>query len=138
MYRRHDELLRLSEWPTTVEAALYNRVQRAVFRQKAAGGGDLRMPLEGLRSLDLILQEGAWIVVDSAQNDIPICAWTDFESDTGRGLHEPVTCQLRYYHQLAGMVVPKVRAAMDEGLGEMLGEGGEDRARVIPFEPRED
>lgn len=130
MYRRHTELARLSEWPTTVEAALYNRARRTVARL----GEDVRLPLDGLRSLDVIVQEDAWIVVDRAMNDIPICVWTDFELLADRGLHEPVTCQLRYYHQLAGMVVGKVVEALEAGLGELLGDGGEDEdAEVISF-----
>ncbi|WP_137701725.1 hypothetical protein [Marimonas lutisalis] len=133
MYWRHEQIVRLSAWPTKVEARLYNLAKRALARF-----GDIRMEMRGLKTLDLIVQEDAWIIVDRALNDIPIAAWTDFEDEETRGLHEPVICELRYYHGHAGLVIKKVLRRMEEGLGEML-DDGEEPGQVIAFPgPRDD
>ena len=70
MYWRHEEIVRLSAWPTKVEARHFNLARRAMARLK----GELRLPMRGLKTLDLIVQDGAWIIVDRAMNDLPIAA----------------------------------------------------------------
>jgi hypothetical protein len=136
MYRRHEQILRLSAWPTRVEAKLFNLALRALGR----AGGPVVLPMRGLKSLELIVQPEAWIIVDRSMNDLPIAAWTDFEADATRGLHQPVTCELRYYHGHAGVVIKKVLRRMEEGLGALLteGEAAADGApaRVIAFPGR--
>ena len=135
MYWRHEQIVRLSAWPTKVEARVYNLARRALARL----GGELRIPMRGLRTLDMIVQEGAWIIVDRSLNDLPVAAWTDFEAEEGRGLHEPVICELRYYHGHAGLVIKKVLRRMEEELGALLAAGGEGEAgQVIAFRPREE
>lgn len=130
MYRRHEQILRLSAWPTRVEAKLFNLAVRALGRT----GRPIVLPMRGLKTLELIVQPEAWIIVDRAMNDLPIAAWTDFQADAGRGLHEPVTCELRYYHGHAGVVIKKVLRRMEEGLAGMLADGESDgKTRVIAF-----
>ena len=135
MYWRHEEIVRLSAWPTKVEARHFNLARRAMARYQ----GELRLPMRGLKTLDLIVQEGAWIIVDRALNDLPIAAWTDFEIGEGRGLHEPVICELRYYHGHAGLVIKKVLRRMEEELSTLL-DGEDDAApgQVIEFRPRQE
>ena len=136
MYGRHEEIVRLSAWPTKVEAPLYNLARRALARL----GAELRFSLRGLRTLDLIVQAESWIIVDRALNDLPVAAWTGFEDPPGRGLHEPVICELRYYHGHAGLVIKKTLRRMEEELSVLLRDGAADaeaEAEVIAFRPRE-
>lgn len=134
MYGRHEHIVRLSAWPTKVEARLYNLAKRAMARL----GGELRFAMRGLKTLDLIVQEEAWIIVDRAHNDVPVAAWTDFQDSESRGLHEPVICELRYYHGHAGLVIKKVLRRMEEELSALLNASDEDGGQVIAFRPRQD
>jgi len=132
MYSRHDEVPVLSTWPDQVEALHYNLVQRALMRT----GQPIRLELPGLKTLDLILQADAWVIVDRAFNDIPVTAWTDMKPADERGLHEPVPCELRYYHGHAAMITKQVLELMDELLNEKLNEG-DDSHQVIAFPQKE-
>ena len=131
LYGRHEEILRLSAWPTKVEAPLYNLARRALARL----GPELRIALRGLKSLELIVQQDSWIIVDRALNDLPVAAWADFETHNGRGLHEPVLCELRYYHGHAGLVIKKTLRRMGEELSALLDDGSveDDAPQVIAF-----
>ena len=128
MYWRHEEIVRLSAWPTKVEAPLYNLARRALARF----GSELRFSLRGLKTLELIVQADSWVIVDRALNDLPVAAWTEFEDLGERGLHEPVICELRYYHSHAGLVIKKSLRRMEEELSALMGDGAE-RSRVIAF-----
>lgn len=101
-----------------VAAADFNLVQIALNRL----GEPLRIPLTGLRSLDLILERGAWIVVDRNLNEIPVLAWTDFQTE-GRGtLHEPIPCLLKTYHIHAPMILTQVTEFMEQDLARRIAE----------------
>ncbi len=78
MYQRHDEVPFLVERMADMEAVYFNRVQLALRRLN----GRIRLPIPGLKTLDLIVQPAAWIVVDRAFNDVPVIAWSDFDTDT--------------------------------------------------------
>lgn len=135
MYTRHDELPNLSAWPSRVEARYFNVACRALTRKPAG----YRLELPGLKSMDMILQAGAWIVVDGAHNDVPVLSWSGFDCDGTRALHEPVACELRYFHGHAGMIVNKCLAAMEEVLRKMMEDGArEPGARVIVTFPDPD
>jgi len=125
MYTRHDEIPVLSSWSDTIEAKHYNIVQRALKRV----GPNIRLSLSGLKTLDLILQRDAWIIVDRAFNDVPVVAWTDFQPKTDRGLHETVPCELRYFHAHAAMITQKVLSLMDDLLEHQLNDG--DKAHQV-------
>ncbi|WP_316298845.1 hypothetical protein [Aliisedimentitalea sp. MJ-SS2] len=131
-----DEITRQSAWPTKVDAKLYNMAKRAIARL----GGDLRVPMRGLKTLDLIVQDEAWIIVDRALDDLPMAAWTDFQDAETRGLHEPVICELRYYHDKARLVIKKALRRMEEELGALLAAGDEapGQGQVIAFRPRDE
>lgn len=128
MYTRHDEVPVLSEWPATVDAGHYHIVYRALKRTPPS----IRLVLPGLKTLDLILQADAWVIVDRAFNDVPVAAWVGFKADQREGLHEPVGCDLRYYHGHAGMIIKQVLDLMDALLQEQL-DDGEDTHDVIAF-----
>ena len=132
MYIRHTEIPALSAWPDTIAAVHFNIVHRALKRTP----GGIRLRLPGLKTLDLILQDDAWIIVDRAFNDVPVAAWLDFQVDRERALHDPVPCELRYFHGHAGMVTKRVLNLMDDLLNEQLRDG-DDSHQVIDF-PQKD
>lgn len=118
IYIRHDEVPVLATRQATVEAVYFNRVCVALRRRAAPP----RVAIPGLKTLDLLLLDDAWVVVDRAFNDIPVLAWSDFEADCRDNLHEPIGCRVRFYHAHAGMIMNKVLKCLDELLGERLEE----------------
>jgi len=62
----------------------------------------------------------SWTCVDSSLNNLPIVAWTDFQTEARDNLHEPTPCQLSYYHYQAGMLAPRVLDIICELLDERL------------------
>ncbi len=132
MYNRHNEVPTLSIWPDTITAAHYNIVHRALIHRPQG----IRLELPGLKTLALILQPDAWIIVDRAFNDIPVAAWANIKADRDRALSDPVACELRYFHGHAGMVTKQVLELMDELLSEQLKEG-DDTHQVIAFPQKE-
>jgi len=64
-YRRHNELPVLDIRWTTVEAVYFNRVCVALRRRAAPP----RIAIPGLKTLDLLLLDDAWVVVDRVFND---------------------------------------------------------------------
>lgn len=129
MYTRHDELPALSAWPTQVEARDYNTASRALHRTH----GGLRLSLPDLPLLDLIVQSGAWVVVDRSLNDMPVAAWVDFAPKPDRALHEPVRCELRYYHGAAGKIVACVRQDFEGLIHARLAQPALDGPTVVAF-----
>lgn len=132
-----DEIKRRAVWPTKVDAKLYNLTKRALARS----GGELRLPMRGLKTLDLIVRDETWIIVDRALDDLPMAAWSDFQDEAERGLHEPVICELRYFHDKVRIVIKKVLRRMEEELSARLAEGDAfplEGDRVIAFRPRND
>ena len=100
---------------TAVSAEHFNLVQIALKRL----GSPIRLELPKLRTLDFLLDEETWIIVDRSLNDIPVMAWLDFETKD-RGLHEPLNCTLNLYHAHANIIHPRVIEAMTLLLGEQL------------------
>lgn len=133
MYTRHDEIPVLSHWSDHVEARHYNIVQRALKRM----GPTIRLNLPGLKTLDLILQPDAWIIVDRAFNDVPVAAWSDFRPKKDRGLHEEVSCVLKYFHAHAALITQSVLALMDALLKDQLSDG-DDTHQVLSFPKTDD
>lgn len=113
---RLDELPALAIHDSQVKSHLYNLVHIALKRL----GKSLRLELPKLRTLDLILEEDAWVVVDRDLNDIPVIAWLDFQTQHRDNLHEPIQCQRRLYHAHGLVIVDKVIEAMQLLLGERL------------------
>lgn len=132
MYTRHDEVPVYAYRDGVLDALYYNHVQVALNRL----GGSLRMSIPGLKTLDLILQRDAWIIVDRAFNDVPIAAWTNFDTHRRSALHAPVHCQIRLFHAHAGAILKRVLEAMELLLGEQLEEGSGSH-HVIDFPRKE-
>lgn len=116
MSSRLDDIPVYQQSPVTVTAADYNRVQIALKRLDAP----VRIPLIGLRTLELLLERDAWIVIDRALNEIPVLAWTDFQVADRDSLHEPVPCVLKMYHAHAMTILDKVISCMEGVLQQRI------------------
>lgn len=131
MYTRHDEVPVYEYRDGVIEAVHYNTVQTAFKRL----GDEIRLSIPKLKTLDLILQRDAWVVVDRALHDIPVAAWTNFDVERRDALHTPVHCQLRLYHANGGIIIKRVLEAMELLLGEQLSEL-EESHKVLSFPER--
>ena len=117
MRSRLDDLPVFETRQVTMRAEDYNLVHIALNRLE----NPIRVELPRLRTLDLILEKDAWIVIDRSLNDIPVLAWIDFKVAHRQTLHEPVACERRTYHTHALIIADKVIEAMHLILGERLG-----------------
>lgn len=116
MSSRLDDIPVYQQRPISVAAADFNRVQIALKRL----GEPVHIPLSGMRSLQLILEREAWIVIDASLNEIPVLAWTDFQAGGRANLHEPIPCVLKIYHAHAMMIIDKVIACMEGELQQRI------------------
>lgn len=133
MYSRHDEVPVYAYRESQLDAAFYNHVQLAHKRI----GKELRLTIPGLKTLDLILQHDAWIIVDRAFNDVPVVAWVDFKVSTRSNLHEPISCSIRLYHANGMMVMRRVLESMDKQLLAQL-DAGTHSHKVLNFPGKAD
>ncbi|MCW8882868.1 MAG: hypothetical protein OQL17_04835 [Sedimenticola sp.] len=131
MYTRHNEVPIYEHRAGLIEAAHYNRVKTAFKRL----GREIRLVIPRLKTLDLILQQDAWIIVDRAFNDLPIAAWLDFEVAQRDALHTAVHCQLRLFHANADVVIKRALEAMELILEERLA-NAETTHQVLNFSER--
>lgn len=115
-YTRHNEVLILARWPGNIEARYFNAAQTALKRLSEP----IRFKVPTLNHLDLIVQKDAWIVVDRVLNDMPVVAWTDFQTKGRDNLHEPIPCEIRIYHFAARMIFKTTLDAMEDILGKYL------------------
>lgn len=130
MYDRLDEVPALAIRQGHVSATYFNHVQVALKRL----GPEIRLSIPRLKHLDLILQKSAWIIVDRVLNDIPVVAWTAFETEHRDDLYKPVACSIRLYHANAGLIMNRTLEAMELMLGEQLaGERPNGRSEVLTF-----
>ncbi len=120
MSSRLDDIPVYAQRPDRVDARLYNLWRRA--RQRASA--PLRLPLPGLAGLELVLEEHAWVCVDTHQNNVPVLAWVDFKTGDRSALHTPVECSLNHYHFAASRLRAQVLNLMEEALEAGLRSGG--------------
>ena len=129
-YTRHNEVPVLHTREGKMDALYYNHVQTALKKL----GPQIRLRIPTLKHLELIIQRDAWIVVDLAISEFPILCWTDFETNHRDNLHEPIKCEVRYFHYGASMIYNKTIEGMELMLGELLGEGvSKDSSKVVSF-----
>ena len=133
---------RLKDFPiyetrqASVDASYYNHVEVALKRLHEE---ELRYHIPGLKHLVLILQHNAWVIVDRVFNDTPVAAWVDFQTRNRANLHEPVKCQINYYHANAPMILRRTLQAMDIMLTEDLAVDQTDaHGDVLPFNKTDD
>ena len=80
----------------------------------------LRFEIPKLRTLDFILEDDLWVIVDRSLNDTPVIAWSDFNDHARTNLHEDIHCLKRIYHTHAHMIHDKAIEALQLVLGEQL------------------
>ncbi len=129
LYTRHDEVPQLSARPGKVNALYFNHVQHALKHL----GNQIRLTIPKLKHLDLIIQKDAWIIVDKVLNDVPVVAWTNFEIKGRESLHEPIKCEIRYFHYAASMIMNRTLEAMELMLGELENNLPEEASNVLPL-----
>lgn len=129
LYTRHDEVPILSTRPGKVNALYYNHVQTALKHL----GDQIRLTIPKLKHLDLIIQKDAWVIVDKVLNDVPVVAWTSFEIKGRDSLHEPIKCEIRYFHYAASMIMNRTLEAMELMLGELENSLPEETSNVLPL-----
>ena len=111
IYEQRDEL---------VSAKLFNLWRRA--RQHLTL--PLRLDITALKGIEMIVDDGSWICVNTRQNDLPVIAWIDFDFQGRTALHEPVACKLNYYHYAAARLRAEVLQALEQELQQRLDERG--------------
>ena len=117
MMWRLKDLPKYSCADTQIDAKQFNAVRLALHRLS----DHISFPIKGkcMGHLEIIIDNDSWVVVDNAQNGLPIVAWTEFKT-SGRSLHEPIRCQLSYYHFGAAFAAKEAMAALNRYLGIKL------------------
>ena len=101
---------------TAIHAPVYNRLRLATLRLESP----LRLSLTGLRGMDFLMDEAAWICVDRTLYDLPIIAWTNFQTLGRDSLLTPVECHIHYYHIHANVIADTVLTTVDTFLQEQM------------------
>jgi hypothetical protein len=128
-YTRHLEVPVYEYRQSQLDADIYNAVRLGLKRIEQ----QIRIPLAGLKTLDLILQEDAWIVVDHVLNDIPVIAWTDFKRLEHDSLSKPIQCQIRLFHSHAAMLLDGVLYEAQRQMKAMIQQDGEHKVLLFPI-----
>lgn len=100
MKSRLNDIPIIKSVPSYVGATHFNRVRLSQIRLDES----LRLELFSLRGLDIIIENDAWVCIDRTLGDLPVLAWTDFDKNNRNGLHQPVPCKLRFYHNHADLI----------------------------------
>jgi len=110
------ELPPLRSLPRRLEAACYNRVRLALRRL----GRPLRLALPQHRGIEAVLDDDAWVCVDTTRDDLPVLAWRAFAVQGRDSLHRPVDCRLELYHYHAGLIMGSALEALEAALHARL------------------
>lgn len=105
-----------SSFPTQVEAIYYNQIRLALRRLS----NPIRLELINQRNIDMVIDNDSWVCVDRSMNDLPIVAWTDFETQGRSSLLDPIKCNLHYYHAAAGLIARDALSITHRLLSEQL------------------
>lgn len=116
MRLRLDELPRYSSRTCLLPATTYNRIRLGVLRLD----NPLRFALPGLRTLEMVLENEAWVCVDAGLSDYPILAWVEFQAAERNALHTPVPCRMYTYHAHAELIEPQVLEKTEAVLNHRL------------------
>jgi hypothetical protein len=100
MKSRLNDIPIIKSVPSYVGATHFNRVRLSQIRLDES----LRLELFSLRGLDIVIENDAWVCIDRTLGDLPVLAWTDFDKNNRNGLHQPVPCKLRFYHNHADLI----------------------------------
>jgi hypothetical protein len=116
MKTRIENVPKLKTERMLIDGARFNQVRLGLLRLE----NPLRIKLTGLRGMDIILDNNAWVCVDRTMYDLPVLAWTDFDYAGRNALHEPVHCQLHFFHIHADLIIETVLATMTSVLTQLL------------------
>lgn len=97
---------------TDLSAKDFNAVRLGILRL----GAPLTFDLDEIKGLRCILDDHAWVFVDRYVDDMPLMAWTNFESRTS--LNETISCELRLYHFKADMLVNRALDLLKQSIVE--------------------
>jgi hypothetical protein len=111
-----DGLQPVHQLTRVISAQDYNRVRLALNRL----GNPLRIPLEGMRCLEMILEDKFWICLDTCKFDRPVLAWVAFNTSGRSAIHESVSCELKFYHVHSGLIMGEVLETMGNVLQQRL------------------
>ena len=101
MIKRLNDIPVYSSNQTTIEAAVFNTIRLATQRLTLP----IRMTLPRFQYLDIIIDHDSWACVDRSLNDLPVVAWTEFETASRTTLHLPITCKVSNYHFQSSQIV---------------------------------
>lgn len=94
----------------------YNAVRLGILRLNKP----LHLELEGIRGMRCVLDDHAWVFLDSYIGDLPLLAWTKFQPrDT---ITTAIDCELRLYHMHSGLLISKSLDALQNTINVMLQE----------------
>ncbi len=119
MKTRIESLPRYQTTDSDIAAPLLNLVKLALLRIKCP----LRFSIHGLHNIDIILDHEYWVCTDSSLNDIPVFAWTEFETAGRSDLHMPICCKLYSFHAQAELIVDIVKDEIQTQLNGLLHPG---------------
>ena len=102
--------------PKVIEATTFNQARLALLRV----ANPLRVSLKDHRCLDVILSQEQWLCVDSCNDDQPIMAWREFDTQHRDALHKPIDCKLYLYHTQASLITGSAVDALYQSLLEKL------------------
>ena len=94
-------------------------------------GSPIRMEIPNLRTLDFILEDDLWVIVDRSLNDAPVIAWLNIRDQDRKNLHEDILCEQRTYHTHAMIIIDKALEALQLLLGEKLDEKKENESALV-------
>ena len=73
-------------------------------------------------------------MVDHSLNDMPVIAWTNFETEHRETLHENINCEIRLFHYAAEMILERTLDAMEILLSEELEDDlPKESSDILPF-----
>jgi len=96
-------------FPQKMQAALYNTIRLGILRI----ANPLEITLDKQPNIKCYLRNNKWIFVDTILHEFPLVVWRDFET-RGRGIHEPVLCNVYVYHMMAGRLMGTGLYAVEE------------------------
>lgn len=116
---------------TVISAPRYNRVRLALSRLD----NPARLDLTGIHDLQLLLDDEAWLCIDTGLGNLPVIAWKAFDTRRRQGLHEPISCRVDYYNLHAELIKGRILDIMDRLLLARLNHRRRDKpfGQVTPF-----
>lgn len=110
-----------------IPAIIFNSIRLNLIRQNLP----LRVSLKQLQCTHCVLDNSAWACIDESQNHRPILAWTNFSVSQRNALDLPIQCDLRLYHNCAGLIMGTALDALFESISQMNKTDSSTPCRVI-------